>query len=153
MQGQGIDFGEGPAEPRAGEAVGRHNRDDGHLRQRDAARQGDADAEAHGIAGRQHADRAPAAALHLVHEIIQRPRPHHSLAAVVRHHGEMARAADQGLGAVEERARRAAQAGHSILADADDGEPLRHQVSSARASALTAAAASALPPRRPRSVR
>ena len=76
----------------------------------------------------------------------ERAFPTDPLGAVVRHHAEMARAADQHLGGFDQRPRRRREAGDPVLADADDGEPGPHP---ALASALTAAAASALPPRRP----
>ena len=58
----------------------------------------------------------------------------------------MTGAADQHLGGLDERASRRSETGQPVLAYADHGEPRSH---SALASALTAAAASALPPRRP----
>ena len=70
----------------------------------------------------------------------------------VGHHGEMTGAAEQHLGAVDQRARGRAEAVIAVLADADDAEPARHQLIPAL-SALTAAAAMALPPRRPHKVR
>ena len=60
----------------------------------------------------------------------------------------MALAADQNLSGVHERARRGIQPGEPVLTDADDGEP-RFHARVPTASALTAAAAKALPPRRP----
>ena len=68
----------------------------------------------------------------------------------VRHHRQMARAADQHLGGLDQRARRRREAGDAVLADADDRRA--RASSEVLASALTAAAASALPPRRPVSV-
>src|SRR5437016_140374 len=63
----------------------------------------------------------------------------------------MAGAADQGLRGLDEGAGGRAQPGEPVIADADDAEPLLHAVGLPH-SALTAAAASALPPRRPLSV-
>ena len=56
-------------------------------------------------------------------------------------------AADQRLGGFNESAGGGAQAGEPILADTDHRQPLFHALAPARA--LTAAAANALPPRRP----
>src|SRR6185312_6163192 len=80
----------------------------------------------------------------------ERLAPEDALGRALRHQRQMALAADQHLGAGDERARRGRDAVKAILADADDGEPHAHGDASC-ASALTAAAASALPPRRPMS--
>src|SRR5580704_9262185 len=60
----------------------------------------------------------------------------------------MARAADQGFGGLDQRACYRAQPGEPVLADTNYRQPRLHDRSPAT-SALTAAAASALPPRRP----
>jgi hypothetical protein len=66
----------------------------------------------------------------------------------------MALAADQNLRAIQQSPRRAAQALAPVLTDAQDRQPRGHGAgSSGAARALTAAAARALPPRRPRKVR
>src|SRR4051794_4843275 len=71
----------------------------------------------------------------------------------------MPRAADQHLRGFDQGARRRADSGDSLLADADNAEPAPHtrgvrakavHICEGAHSALTAAAASALPPRRPR---
>ncbi len=68
-----------------------------------------------------------------------------------RHQGEMTLATDDQLGILNQGASRAGETGETIIAYADDREPgLRHGAVPL-ASALTAAAASALPPRRPAS--
>src|SRR6516165_5974969 len=61
----------------------------------------------------------------------------------------MPRAADQHFRGFDERTPDRREASEPVLSDADDREPGSHAPS---ASALTAAAASALPPRRPWSV-
>ena len=68
-----------------------------------------------------------------------------------RHHRQMPLAADQHLRGVDQRARDRRKAGKAVLADADDSEPGAHGLLP-RISAFSAAAAIALPPRRPWSV-
>ena len=74
-------------------------------------------------------------------------------AAVVGDPGQVTICADDDLGIVEQRPGRRAEPGGTIVTDADYGKPaVGHQVSSPTSSALRAAAAIALPPRRPCSV-
>src|SRR6185369_14533515 len=77
------------------------------------------------------------------------------LGAACRDQRQMALAADQQLGAGDQGPGLRRQAGEPVFAEADDREPGAHDgsPSSVTSSALTAAAASALPPRRPRRVR
>ena len=67
-----------------------------------------------------------------------------------RHHREMPGAADQHFRGFDQGARRRGDVAQPALADPDDAEPAVHDGIRAAHSALTAAAASALPPRRPR---
>ena len=149
VQGDRRAVGERPTEPRGRQAEGARLRQDRHLLARKAAGQGDADAVPHRVAAGQHGHPPAAAGFDRVDRPPQRPLPDDPLGAAVRHHAEMARAADQHLGGFDQRTRCRREAGDPVLADADNGEPGCHP---ALASALTAAAASALPPRRPCSV-
>src|SRR5260221_6711895 len=79
-----------------------------------------------------------------------RRAPGDALGRAGRPQREGALAADQHFRALDERARSGGEAVEPVLADADDRQPHTHHMSSPL-SALTAAAASALPPRRPAS--
>ena len=106
----------------------------------------------HRVPGRQHAQGRAAAPGNVVDQERERPGPGQSLAPIIGHHGQVAGATHQHLRPVHEGTGFRAEAVEPVLAQADDGKPGLHRVQ-APARALTAAAASALPPRRPRSVR
>ena len=66
------------------------------------ADQGDADAEEHRIARRQHADRPALEGLDIGDNVEKRGAPRYALASVVADHGQVARPTDQHLGAVDQ---------------------------------------------------
>ena len=128
VQGEGLDFGQAPAEARADEAEARGCGMDAHLAGGEVPRQRGPDAVTEGVAGREDAY-APAGTR------AQRPgqrgegaRPFEALAAVGRDHREMARSPDQRMCRIDLGAGRGAQAVQPVLADADDGEPGGHAV-------------------------
>src|ERR1700730_11593723 len=139
-------MGEGATEPRSREAEGATLRHDRHFRPRKAAGKGGANAVPHRVAAGQHGHPRALAGFDGVYRPGEGPLPTDPLGAAVRHHTEMPSAADQHLGGLNQRTRRRREPGDPVLADADDGQPGLHTV---LAIALTAAAASALPPRRP----
>jgi hypothetical protein len=110
--------------------------------------QGRADAELHRVAGGQHTDAAPAQVADALRQCGQRTRPGQPFTPIglAGKHGEVALAADQHLGRVDQGSGCGRQAGEPVFADADDRKPGLHQFSG-RMSALAAPAAIALPPR------
>jgi len=143
--------GKRPAQPGGGEAEGARLRHDCHLLAAKMVREHNADPVPQRVAARQHRDAGAAARCDLGNRFDERLAPHEPLGLARRHHRQMAGAANQGLRGLDQGARGGAQAGEPVLADADDAEPARH-AGALPLSALTAAAASALPPRRPLSV-
>ena len=149
VQAQRRAIGERPAEPRGGEAEGAGLRQDRHLLARESGGPGSTPTPYHiGSPLASTTTRRPRRAAIAAIVAASGLPPDRRSAAPGRHHRQMARAADQHLGGLDQRARRRREPGEPVLADADDGEP---GLTPSPASALTAAAASALPPRRPAS--
>src|SRR5439155_8984942 len=154
VQAEALDIGERPAEPGAGQREGRRSGQHQQLLRRQLLGEGHPDAEPHRVAGRQRHHRAAAPGEDLVDGARHRRRPGAPLGAALGHQRQVTPAADQQRRAVDQRPGLLRQAVEPALANADDGEPRVHRGSPSPArSALTAAAASALPPRLPRSVR
>ncbi len=154
MQGQADAAVERPGQPRGGEAEGARRGQDRHVFGCEMARQGAADAVGHGIAGGQHDHPFAAVGGDGCHGLVERKPPGDLLAGAISDQPEMALAADQKLGGLDHCLRRRRQSVGSVGAHADDGQPGAHGVApGSRASALTVAAATALPPRRPASAR
>ena len=148
VQAQDCAVGNRPAEPGGGEAERARLRQDRHFVAGKMAREHGADAVPQGVAAGQHCHPAAAVRGDRADRVGQRALPYEALGGTRRHHRQMALAADQGLGGLDKGTGRCAQAGNPVFADADDREPRLHfGVPAARA--LTAAAANALPPRRP----
>ena len=162
VQADRLDLERRPAEAGADQADRRRRRQDAHLGRREATREQLADAEAHRVAAREDHDALAAPGREILQRGFERAAPGDPLAAVALHHREVARAADHDLAGLEQCLRRRAERGEAVVADADHREPGLGRVAlrrrrgrdhgASRISALTAAAASALPPRRPRSV-
>ena len=149
MHANGHAISDRPAKSGRSEAERARLRYDRHFGSRKAAGQSNTDTVPKRIAARQYSH-IPAAALgNRLDRAVERALPDESFGAVLRDHAEVASAANQHLGGLDERARRSGETGYPVLADPDYGEPGSHSV---LASALTAAAASELPPRRPLSV-
>src|SRR5579862_2168034 len=110
------------------------------------ARERGADAMVERIAARQHHDALAAPLSDRGQRVGKRALPSEGFAQGLRHQGQMAAAADNKIGAFDQRARRAGKPAPAILANSDHRQPGAHD---GPMSALTAAAASALPPRRP----
>ena len=150
MHGQGFHIGQRPHHPRGGKAEGPGIRQHGDLGRIEPPGQVGAGAVVHRIAGRQH-DHPTAAPLgDLVQRRLEASGPGQALGGGLGDHRLMTVAADQEFGGVDQGAGGRAQAAEAVVANADDGEPGGHPWSPPRA--LTAAAAKALPPRRPRRV-
>src|SRR5580700_1237762 len=148
MQAQTGAIGKRPAEPCHREAECARLRQDRHLVAGKMAGEQHADPVPQRVAAGQYGD-PPAAALGDDPERVgEWLGPDNPLGSAGWRERQMPFAADQGLGSFDQRARRRAQSGEPILADADDAEPPAHSGIPA-IKALTAAATSALPPRRP----
>src|SRR5439155_17747624 len=107
-----------------------------------------------GIARCQNRNRPAAAAQNFLDRQAQRRRPCRALGLdAVRQHREVALAANHQLGRLHQSAPQSRQLRPAALAQPDDREPAIHAGRSSINRALTAAAANALPPRRPRKVR
>src|SRR6185437_4776263 len=143
---------ERPNEARRRESEGAALRQHDHFVPGKMPRQDRADAVAQRIAARQHDDTLSLGRRDLLHGGGERLQPHQTFGRTRWDMSEMALAADQQLRRLDERTPRWRQAIDAVLADADEGKPCAHARASGAASALTAAAASALPPRRPASV-
>ena len=127
VQGEGLDLRQAPAEACAGEAEGGGGRDDPHLGGREAARDRGPDPVAERVAGREHAHPPPGTRAKLAGEGGEGARPFEAFAAAVRRdHGEVAGAADQGIGRVDGGAGARPETVEAVLADPDDGEPGGH---------------------------
>ena len=89
------------------------------------ARQRDADAMEERIAGGEHADLLAALCQHLAHLRIERARPCAAFAAGDRRdQRQMALAAEDDIGLGDAPLGLVAETRYTVLADADDGEPL-----------------------------
>src|SRR5215472_19155794 len=149
LQGDRRAVGKRPAESRSRQAKGARLRDDCHLPARKPAGQGDADAVPHRIAAGHHSHPVATEGGDAIGGAAERALPDNSFDIHAWYHAEMPHAADQHFRGFDECAPDRREAGEPVFTDADDREPGSHAPS---ASALTAAAASALPPRRPWSV-
>ncbi len=105
------------------------------------------------VAARQHRHPLSAAGGDRLDRALERAVPDEALGSALGcplgHHRQVPGAADQDFGGIDQDARGRGKSGEPVLADPDDAEPALHF---ADAKALTAAAARALPPRRPRRV-
>ena len=144
-------LGQLPAEPGGGQAEGARLRQDRHLLAAKMAEKHGSDPVPQRVAACQHRDPGAAAHRDVGDRIGERLAPSDALGPAPRHQRQMAGAADQGLRRLDQGTRGRAQPGKPVIADADDAEPRLHPGRLPQ-SALTAAAASALPPRRPFSV-
>ncbi len=151
VQRQGRALGDGPAETGGGQAEGAWLRQDRHLVAAEVAQQDDRDPVPQRVAACQHRDACAAPRFDLGDRSGERLAPEEPLGSAPRRHRQMAGAADQRPRGLNEGARGRAEPGDPVIADADDAEPRAH-AGDLPHSALTAAAASALPPRRPLSV-
>ena len=118
-----------PAEPRGGQRQRGGRRQYAQLGARQLAGQAGADAVEHRVAAGQHAGRRAAPGQHRGEA--ERAGPGLARAGhAARQQGELALGADDVRGAEQGAARRLAQAGETVLADAYDGQPGRHAISS-----------------------
>ena len=126
VEGEGDDLGAGPRQRGAGESEGVGRRDHGQFVRRDMAREDSTDAIVHGVAGGENADRFRPPCEERGEARLRRARPFEARASVVRDHRQMAAAARQGFGRVDQTARAPPEARQPVLADADDRKPRCH---------------------------
>src|SRR5262249_20271492 len=137
---------EWPEQPRGGKAEGARAGQNDHLIGWKVTGEQSADAVAQRIAARQHDDAPAAPTRDLGERVAERAFPSEGFSLAFRHQRQMTRAADDQLRMADESFRRAGKSLPALLSKPDDRKPHAHDLAS---SALTAAAASALPPRRP----
>ena len=157
VQAQGLHRLRRPAESCAGETERGRGGDDPHRFASEPLRQDGADAVAGRISGREHADRSVPKPVEGVGQRAERLGPGDGFACPrprwieMAHPIEMALSADHHPSLLDHRARRRRQPVRAVVAHAHHREPGLHP-DRGPDSALTAAAAMALPPRRPRRV-
>src|SRR6516162_155914 len=138
-----------PAKSRCGQIESAQLRHDRHFVKWETTDQCDADAVPERIAASQHSHVAAALCGDRLDRTPERPLPEKPFGAALRHHAKVASTANQQLSGPDERPRRRSESGQPVLADADYRKPWPHATLT---RALTAAAASAPPPRGPSSV-
>src|SRR5271170_820617 len=123
-------------------------RQDRHFVAREMLSEQRAGAVPHWVAAREHDDAPAALRGNGGDRLAERLAPRQTFRRPLRHHRQMANAADDDFRCLYQRARGWGKPGEAVVADADHGEPRFHWPIP-MAIALTAAAASALPPRLP----
>ena len=123
---------ERPDEAGGGEAEGARARQDDHLRRIEISGEQGADAVAQRVAARQHGNSLAAPSRDRRDRVGQRAFPCQALARDFWHQRQVAGAADDERGTLDEAARGARQAAPAILAQADDGEPGGHGAAAKR---------------------
>ena len=152
MKSKLFDIGQRPSQARRRQRERRQGRHDIHFIGVKMLCQGNADAEEHRVPRGQHTDRRAATFGNLRHQVGQRARPGQARASVLGEHCEMTVAANQGLRPIDQHPATRGQSVETVFTDPDNTQPSFRHASVRPASALTAAAAMALPPRRPRIV-
>src|SRR5277367_1485722 len=123
-------------------------RQDRHFVAREMLSEQRAGAVPHWVAAREHDDAPAALRGNGGDRLAERLAPRQTFRRALRHHRQMANAANNDFRRLDERARGWGKSGEAVVTDADHCKPRLHWPAPL-AIALTAAAASALPPRLP----